>query len=101
MSKEILIPYPYTISYGTHSTDYFTGFNEKGEAYLNGKTKSLGTEYIPIDPSGKTYYYDIIISVNTGNQFYFGFERYDIDKTPNTKYHYYIRIHKQRGDWNV
>lgn len=39
------------------------------------------TDYIPINPSGKTYYYDIEYSnLNSGNHLYIGFEKYDINK---------------------
>lgn len=38
-------------------------------------------DYIPIDPSEKTYKYDIELSCDTGNLFYIGWERYDVDKT--------------------
>lgn len=41
-------------------------------------------DYIPINPSGKTYYYDIEYSNDEGNRFYIGWERYDIDKTPRS-----------------
>lgn len=41
-------------------------------------------DYIPINPSGKKYYYDIEYSNDDGNQFYIGWEKYDIDKTPRS-----------------
>lgn len=37
--------------------------------------------YIPINPTGKTYKYDITYSCDAGNQFYIGWERYDANKT--------------------
>ena len=37
--------------------------------------------YIPISPTGHTYYYDIEVSIDVNNQFYLGFERYDANKT--------------------
>lgn len=84
MSKELHINYPFTVNYNTHTPNYFTNYNSKGEAQISGNITSLGTEYIPIDPSGKTYYYDIILSANAGNRFYFGYERYDKDFTPRS-----------------
>lgn len=38
-------------------------------------------DYIPIDPTGKTYKYDILYSNDAGNLFYIGWERYDANKT--------------------
>ena len=37
--------------------------------------------YVPINPTGKTYKYDITYSCDAGNQFYIGWERYDANKT--------------------
>lgn len=37
--------------------------------------------YIPINPTEKTYKYDITYSCDAGNQFYIGWERYDANKT--------------------
>ena len=36
--------------------------------------------YVPISPSGKTYYYDITYSNTSGNQFYIGVEKFDGNK---------------------
>ena len=63
------------------SAGLFTNFNSKGEYQFTANGTSAGTEYIPINPTGHTYEYDYTISVNTGNQFYIGFERYDANKT--------------------
>ena len=38
------------------------------------------SDYIPISPTGKTYYYDIEFSNESGNLFYIGFEKYDSNK---------------------
>lgn len=38
-------------------------------------------DYIPIDPAGKTYKYDIIFSNDAGNQLDIGWERFDVNKT--------------------
>lgn len=38
-------------------------------------------DYVPINPTGKTYKYDITYSCDAGNQFYIGWERYDANKT--------------------
>ena len=37
--------------------------------------------YIEINPSGNSFYYEIIYSNTTGSQLYLGFERYDANKT--------------------
>lgn len=40
-----------------------------------------GQSYIPIDPNGGLFYYDIVYSNRTaGNQYYIGFERYNASK---------------------
>ena len=67
-----------TSSYGNFQP--FTNYNN-GELYFNANSTSAGSVYVPISPTGKTYYWDVDISVNTGNRFYIGFERYDADKT--------------------
>ena len=75
----------YTIPYTTHyESSPWTSFNEKGEATLTANNQSLGSVYVPVNPTGKTYYYDMQLSINAGNQFYVGFERYDADKTPRS-----------------
>ena len=68
-------------SYHNPLTNTFTNFNSNGEYQFTANGTSAGSEYIPINPSGHTYEYDYTISVNAGNQFYIGFERYDADKT--------------------
>ena len=40
----------------------------------------ISSDYIEIDPTNKTYYYDIEYSTVSGNWFLVGFERYDSDK---------------------
>lgn len=54
-------------------------YNDDGSYTITGYKNAYST-HIPID-SSKTFYYDIEYSnLNAGNQFYIGFERYDIDK---------------------
>ena len=77
-NKELLAV-PLTTSYGNHSTIY-TAYDNNGEVSLTGSS-SVGSYYIPINPTGKTYYYDIEVSTDTGNVFYIGFQRYDANKT--------------------
>lgn len=82
-SRELLA-LPWTEGYSTHNkTTLTTRYNDKGELYFenSGTSASVGSDYIQIYPSGKTYYYDMILSVAAGNQFYVGFERYDAQKT--------------------
>ena len=73
----------WTTGYSIHTplTNAFTNFNSNGEYQFTANNTSASTEYIPINPSGHTYEYDYTISVNAGNQFYIGFERYDANKT--------------------
>lgn len=40
-----------------------------------------GTTFIPVNKDGVTYYYDIIYSNSSGNQFYIGIEKFDANKT--------------------
>lgn len=65
----------------TNKTIPYTKYNSNGEMYFDTNSTSAGSDYISISPTGHTYYYDFDISVNAGNQFYIGFERFDIDKT--------------------
>lgn len=79
-SRELMQGINITTPYSNHTISCFSNYNN-GELYFNTNNSSAGSNYIPISPSGKTYYYDFEISVNTGNQFYIGIERYDADKT--------------------
>lgn len=69
-----------TSAYGNRTNPY-TKYNSNGEMYFDTNGTSTGSSYISINPTNHTYYYDFDISVNAGNQFYIGFERYDADKT--------------------
>lgn len=76
----------WTSSYGQkilNSTNMFINYNTNGEPTFSGFS-SAGSEYIKIEPGGKTYYYDTEVSIAAGNQFYIGIERYDVDKTPRS-----------------
>lgn len=72
---------PWCNGYGTHNpiTSPFVNFNTNGEAQFTTNGSSAGTNYLEITPG--VYEYDYTISVNTGNQLYIGFERYDANKT--------------------
>lgn len=59
----------------------YNRYNSNGEMYFDTNTTSAGSDYISINPINHTYYYDFDISLNAGNKFYIGFERYDADKT--------------------
>ncbi len=74
-----LLAIPYTTPY-TNNSIFTTNYNNNGELYFT-DNGSAGSNYIKINPSGKTYYYDMELSIASGNQFYVGFERYDVDKT--------------------
>lgn len=76
--RELLAGVPITTSYSNH-TNVYTNYTN-GEIKLTGSS-SVSTPYIPISPSGKTYYYDLDVSVDANNQVYIGFERYDANKT--------------------
>jgi hypothetical protein len=71
-----LITFPFN-----NKVNPYTKYNSNGEMYFDTNSTSAGSSYISINPTNHTYYYDFDISVNAGNQFYIGFERYDADKT--------------------
>ena len=73
----------WTNSYANHNpaTSRFSNFNSNKQPQFTGNMQSAGSEYIEINPNGHIYEYDFTISVNAGNQFYIGFERYDANKT--------------------
>lgn len=77
----ILAATPWCNNYSTHNpiTSPFTNFNANGEVQFTTNGSSAGTNYLEI--ASGVYEYDYTISVNAGNQFYIGFERYDADKT--------------------
>lgn len=75
MSQEIEYLYPLAINSG--SGTYF--YNSEG-LHMNAGIWLFHT-YTPISPANKTYYYDIVASIDAGNQFYIGWERFDADKT--------------------
>jgi hypothetical protein len=81
-SSRELLAINYTTVHNSTTTTY-TLSNSDGELYFDGYS-SAGSAYIPIDPTGKTYYYDYTISVAAGNQFYIGITRFDKDKTPRS-----------------
>lgn len=86
LNRELLAQ-NYTSTYSSWSNGtVYTKRNEKGELFFEGASTSCGSEYIPINPTNKTYYYDYTISVAAGNQFYIGFERYDANKTARSNY---------------
>jgi hypothetical protein len=66
-----LLAIPLTTAYGNH-TDIYTRYDVNGEITLTGNSH-VGSYYIPINPTGKTYYYDIEVSTDSGNVFYIGF----------------------------
>lgn len=59
----------------------YNRYNSNGKMYFDTNSTSAGSNYISINPTNHTYYYDFDISLNAGNKFYIGFERYDADKT--------------------
>ena len=75
----------YSKPYSNHnpSTSPYTDYDSNGNISMVGNC-SMGSVYIPINPSGKKYYYDILFSASAGNQFDIGFERYDANKTPRS-----------------
>lgn len=74
-----LLAIPLTQPYNNHTANY-SGYDTNGEITLTGNS-SIGSNYIKINPTGHTYYYDIDVSTDNGNVFYIGFERYDVNKT--------------------
>lgn len=87
-----LLAVPLTTSYGNR-TNIYTAYNDDGEITLTGGS-SIGSDYIPISPTGKVYYFDIDVSIDAGNQFYIGFERFDVDKaaTSNSSCDYVVAV---------
>lgn len=79
--ENVLAGIPWTSPYSTRNDtqNLFTNYNTNGEPQFTANGTSAGSKYIEITPG--IYYYDTTISVNTGNQFYIGFERYDANKT--------------------
>lgn len=60
-----------------------TADQDEDGLHMHGSLR-VSHDYIPINPSGKTYYYDIEYSNDDGNYFCIGWERYDIDRTPRS-----------------
>lgn len=87
-----LLAIPFTTSYGNR-TNIYTAYNDDGEITLTGSS-SIGSNYIPISPTGKVYYFDIDVSIDAGNQFYIGFERFDVNKaaTSNSSCDYVVNV---------
>lgn len=79
-NRELIAGQMWTSSYSNHTDHIPSDRIVNGEVVLTGN-QSVSTPYIPINPSGKTYLYDIDISTDANNVFYVGFERYDKDKT--------------------
>lgn len=73
MSREI--EYLYDLTGESNCTRDSDGLHITGNVWINHRTDP----YVPVDPA-KSYYYDMVYSVDTGNQFYIGYERYDEDK---------------------
>ena len=59
-------------------------FTANGEPYFSGTNTGAGSAYVPVNPTNKTYYYDMMLSVSADNLFYVGWERYDKDFTPRS-----------------
>lgn len=75
MARELISIFPLERNYGNGAPTY----NENGltlNSYIY-----LISDYVPINPTGKTYYYDVIASIAANNHFYIGFHRYDANKT--------------------
>lgn len=70
--------------------------NADGSYTCSGYTWFHG-DYIPINPSGKTYYYDIEYSNVAGNNFYIGFERYDANKSTGSNQECQYVVHNTAG----
>ena len=77
VGKELLVT-NWTKPFDSRNTTY-TYIPNKGVVF-NGYC-SAGSDYIEINPAGNTYYYDIVVSIESGDYFLIGFERYDKDKT--------------------
>lgn len=73
-----LNPFPYAIKQSGSST-YTLEYLPNGDFQMTGYIWPK-TDYIPIEPTGKTYYYDVEYSNVAGNRLYVGFEKYDANK---------------------
>ena len=69
------LEYLYDLTGEANCTRDADGLHITGGVWINHRTDP----YVPVDPA-KSYYYDMIYSVDAGNQFYIGYERYDEDK---------------------
>lgn len=77
-SRELLSGAILTTAHNDKNSMY-TGYTN-GEIVLTGKS-SIGSEYIDVFPTGKTYRWDAVITKDASNAFHLGFERYDASKT--------------------
>ena len=75
MSQEI--EYLYDLSVVSGAGTYYQNTNG---LFMTNQIR-LSHDYIAIVPTNHKYEYDIVCSIDVGNQFYLGWERYDIDKT--------------------
>lgn len=82
-SKNLFSSTIWTDGYGNHNpnTRPFLNYNDQGEPIFTTNSTHAGSDYIEINPTNKTYYYDMVLSINAGNQAYIGFHRYDAEKT--------------------
>ena len=70
--------------------------NNDGSCTITDQTWAMSdganSGYVPISPSGKTYYYDITYSNTAGNLFYIGVEKFDSNKKSgsNNECHYIV-----------
>ena len=78
-NQELLVEWNSNAHNAHVNTGKWASYNNNGEWYLYGYS-SFGTPYIPVSPTGKTYYYDMTLSVSAGNQAYVGICRFDANK---------------------
>lgn len=74
-----LLKTPWTKIYTVHSVDPCHKFLNYDKIPQFIDRMSCTSDYIEVEPG--IFYWDIIVSIDAGNHFYFGIERYDANKT--------------------
>ena len=67
------------MDYGMTGSSYYT--IDWDGVHFSGAHSYYSPDYITINPSIYTFYYDVVVSIDQGNWFLIGWERYDADKT--------------------
>lgn len=79
-----LLKTPWTKIYTVHSVDPHHKFLNYDKIPQFIDTMSCSSDYIEVKPG--IFYWDITVSIDAGNHFYFGIERYDANKTKDSNW---------------